>query len=59
MAANQGDPGSIPGGGLKKFHDSSNFVGECFSSAADTPLALDLTSHDDGDANDDEEMYIS
>ena len=44
---------------LKKFHDSFNFVGECFSSAADTPLALDLTSHSDGDANDDEEMYIS
>ena len=48
MAANLRDPGSIPGGDPKRFQDSSNYVfyivGECFSSAADTHLALDLTS---------------
>ena len=47
MAASLKDPGSIPGGGPKKFHDSFNFVfyivGECISSAADTHLATDLT----------------
>ena len=34
------NPGSIPGGGPKRFHDSFNFVfhivGECISCAADT-----------------------
>ena len=48
MATSLKDPGSIPGGGPKRFHNSSNFVfnivGECFSRAADTHLALDLTS---------------
>ena len=47
MAANLRDPGSIPGGDPKRFQDSSNYVfyivGECFSSAADTHLATDLT----------------
>ena len=47
MAANLRDPGSIPGGDPKRFQDSSNYVfyivGECFSSAADTHVALDLT----------------
>ena len=37
------DPGSIPSGGPKRFHDSFNFVfyivGECLSSAVDTSLA--------------------
>ena len=40
------DPGSIPGGGPKRFHDSFNIVfyivGECISCAADTHLATDL-----------------
>ena len=40
VAANQGDSGSTPGGGLKKFHDSasfvSNIVGEGISGVADT-----------------------
>ena len=44
MAANLRDPGSIPGGDLKRFQDSSNYVfhivGECFSSAAGTVIAL-------------------
>ena len=35
MAASLKDPGSIPGGGPKRFHDSFNFVfyivGECIS----------------------------
>ena len=31
------------GGGPKRFHDSSNLVGDCFSSAAETHLATDLT----------------
>ena len=47
MAANLRDPGSIPGGDPKRFQVSSNYVfyivGECFSSAADTHLATDLT----------------
>ena len=47
MAASLKDPGSIPGGGPKRFHDSFNFVfyivGECISCAADTHLATDLT----------------
>ena len=47
MAANLRDPGSIPGGDPKRFQDSSNYVfyivRECFSSAADTHLATDLT----------------
>ena len=44
MAANLRDPGSIPGGDPKGFQYSSNYiVGECFSSAADTHLATDLT----------------
>ena len=47
MAANLRDPGSIPGGDPKRFQDSSNYVfyivGECFSSAAGTHLATDLT----------------
>ena len=38
MAASLKDPGSIPGGGPKRFHDSFNFVfyivGECISCAA-------------------------
>ena len=46
MAASLKDPGSIPGGGPKRFHDSINFVfyivGECIS-CADTHLATDLT----------------
>ena len=50
MAANLRDPGSIPGGDPKRFQDSSNYVfyivGECFSSAADTHLATDLTCKD-------------
>ena len=37
MAASLKDPGSIPGGGPKRFHDSFNFVfhivGECISCA--------------------------
>ena len=41
------DPGSIPGGGPKRFHDSFNIVfyivGECISCAADTHLVTDLT----------------
>ena len=49
MAASLRDPGSIPGGGPKRFHDSFNFVfyivGECISSAADTHLATDLTDY--------------
>ena len=48
MAASLKDPGSIPGGGPKRFHDSFNYVfyivGECISCAADTHLASDLTS---------------
>ena len=48
MAASLKDPGSIPGGGPKRFHDSFNFVfyvvGECISCAADTHLTTDLTS---------------
>ena len=40
MAASLRDPGSIPGGGPKRFHDRFNIVfyivGECISSAADT-----------------------
>ena len=47
MAVSPKDPGSIPGGGPKRFHDSFNIVfyivGECFSSAAETHLATDLT----------------
>ena len=47
MAVNLRDPGLIPGGDPKRFQDSSNYVfyivGECFSSAADTHLATDLT----------------
>ena len=47
MAASLKDPGSITGGGPKRFHDSFNFVfyivGECISCAADTHLATDLT----------------
>ena len=47
MAASLKDPGSIPGGGPKRFHDSFNFVfyivWECISCAADTHLATDLT----------------
>ena len=47
MAANLRDPGSIPGGDLKRFQESSNYVfhivGECFSRAARTHLATDLT----------------
>ena len=47
MAANLRDPVSIPGGDRKRFQDSSNYVfhivGECFSSAAGTHLATDLT----------------
>ena len=47
MAANLRDPGSIPGGDPKRFQDSSNYVfyivGKCFSSAAGTHLATDLT----------------
>ena len=47
MAANLRDPGSIPGGDPKRFQDSSNYVfhivGECFSRAARTHLAMDLT----------------
>ena len=47
MAASLRDPGSIPSGGPKRFHDSFNFVfyivGECISCAADTHLATDLT----------------
>ena len=47
MTASLKDPGSIPGGGPKRFHDSFNFVfyivGECISSAIDTHLAMDLT----------------
>ena len=47
MAASLKDPGSIPGGGPKRFHDSFNFVfyivGESISCAADTHLATDLT----------------
>ena len=47
MAANLRDPGSIHGGDPKRFQDSSNYVfrivGECFSSAAGTHLATDLT----------------
>ena len=47
MAASLKDPGLIPGGGPKRFHDSFNFVfhivGECISYAADTHLAADLT----------------
>ena len=35
------EEGLIP----KTFYNSSNFVGECFSRAADTHLALDYTSH--------------
>ena len=50
MAASLKDPGSIPGGGPKRFHDSFNFVfyivGECISCAADTHLATDLTCKD-------------
>ena len=50
MAASLKDPGSIPGGGPKRFHDSFNFVfyivGECISCAADTYLATDLTCKD-------------
>ena len=49
MAASLRDPGSIPGGGPKRFHNSSNFVfnivGECISSAADTHLPTDLTCY--------------
>ena len=49
MAASLRDPGSIPGGGPKRFHDSFNFVfyivGECISCAADTHLATDLTCY--------------
>ena len=49
MAASLKDPGSIPGGGPKRFHDSFNFVfhivGECISCAADTHLATDLTCY--------------
>lgn len=40
-------PSSIPGGDPKRFQDSSNYVfhivGECFSRAARTHLATDLT----------------
>ena len=40
LATNLRYPGSIPGGGPKRFHDSFNFVfyivGECISCAADT-----------------------
>ena len=47
MAASLKDPGSIPGGGPKRFHDGFNvvfyIVGECISCAADTHLATDLT----------------
>ena len=47
MAASLRDPGSIPGGGPKGFHDSFNFVfhsvGECISCAADTHLATNLS----------------
>ena len=47
MAASLKDPGSIPGGGPKGFHDSFNFVfhivGECILCATDTHLATDLT----------------
>ena len=47
MAASLKDPGSIPGGGPKRFHDTFNFVfyivGEYISCAADTYLATDLT----------------
>ena len=47
MAANRRIPGSIPGEDLKRFRDSSSYVfyivGECFSSAADTHLAMDCT----------------
>ena len=47
MAASLKDPGSIPGGGPKRFHDSFDsvfyIVGECISCAADTHLATDLT----------------
>ena len=47
MAANLRDPGSILNGDPKKFKDSSNYVfyivGECFSSAAGTHVATDLT----------------
>ena len=50
MAANLRDPGSIPGGDPKRFQDSSNYVfhivGECFSSAAGTHSATDLTCTD-------------
>ena len=42
MAASLRDPGLIPGGGPKRFHDSFNFVffivGECISCAAETHL---------------------
>ena len=51
MAASLKDPGSIPGDGPKRFHDSFNFVfyivGECISCAADTHLATDLTCKTD------------
>ena len=47
MAANLRDSGAIPGGYPKRFQDSSNYVfyivGECFSSAAGTHMATDLT----------------
>ena len=47
MATSLRDPGSIPGGGPKRFDDSFNFVfyivGECISSSADTHLGTDLT----------------
>ena len=47
MAASLRDPGSIPSGGPKRFHDSFNIVfyivGECISSAAENHLATDLT----------------
>ena len=47
MAANLREPSSILGEDPKRFQDSSNYVfyivGECFSSAAGTHLATDLT----------------
>ena len=47
VAANQGDPGSIPGGGPKRFHDSSSFVsnivGECISRRGRHSLARILS----------------
>ena len=47
MAANLRDPGPFPSGDPKRFQDSSNYVvdiaWECFSSAAGTHLATDLT----------------